>query len=625
MDNKRLRGHRAAPFPKSSQSEQDSADIFHSLIDRRFIRGNISVMDKMPNSDGVLNFIDEQQYTIGVFEVQLKTLSRRYKTKPRFQCELTLLAYALDSILPMILAVVEQESRLVYWLYLDEALVATLNPKANSKSVMLPLSASQVIDGNDLNYISAWKNIINTVKYKLSHFDQIEQQRNAFRMLLKGGSNRLVPAYSLNALAIREIHIFLDLLNSKLDHEFSSIKEMLYYHYWKLAIAISVYEADDLAFLILPIPLSSNSPLILEVADPTKPFLDELFERDKALIMMQSVNNPIKENPQMLALELINNEVFKVVGKKNFPTADRFLAEEYIYGFGTRFSSVLGVARFPDQVNIQHVLRTIFVLVPLSRDIMHGPSTEQITYLIDHLMTSRDVEYKTMIEKADQALRNGMTANPNLRLSMRTGLFDLDLLRYYLEYLDSLGVKNFDRPLLEMQNGHNNGPYMWSNWNLDNIYSNVEKVFNQFPRIYGQIVQERFPLLKAELDLFQKDSIIIYILAPHYQGDKPQLLCYRFLAVDSFPLRKLLFFHADDSECPEILNDDDRQNMWTRSFVFFGVPHELSAGSGLPIELFMGSSPLHRLVNDTLGGYLDKYFKVQGLKKTDYKGLSAYE
>lgn len=624
MDKKHLEGARPAPFPNSSWAEQDSADIFHNLLDRKYIRGNVSVMDKMPNSDGVLTFIDEQQYPIGQFEVQLKTLPSGNKSRPRFQCELSLLAYALDTILPMILAVVDKESKLVYWLHLDEKLIDNVNPKAGANSVMLPLSHSQVIDRNNRAYISDWKKIIETVKYKLCHFDQLEQQRNAFQTLLGGPNPRLLPAYSLNELAIREIHIFLDLLNSKLDHEFKSIKEMLYYHYWKMAIAISIYQADDLAFLILPLPLSSNSPLILEIADHRRPSLDDLFAKDKALIMMHTQDNTIKEAPQMLALELINHQVFKVVGKRNFPTADRYLAEEYVYGFANRFCSLLGLSPWPDQVDIKHVLRTIFVLVPLNRDISYGASTEHITLFIDHLMAPRDTEYAKMLEKAENTLADGMSPNPNLKLALQTGLFDLDLLRFYLDFLDNLGLKSLTKPLLDMKNDTREGGYVWSSWNLENIFINVSEILEQFPRIYNRVVHERFPLIKVELDLYQKDSVILYILCPKYQGGKPRLLYYRFLALGVNPLRKLLLFHQDDPKCPLSLRDDDSGLIWKKNFEFSDISHKLRATGEMPLEIFMGSSPLHRLVGDTLGRFLDRYFKSQGLKKTDYQEVTAY-
>lgn len=625
MDKRFLKGIKPAPFPNSSLSEQDSADIFHSLVDRRYIRGNVTVMDKIPNTDGVLTFIDADQYPIGQFEVQLKTLASQYKDNPKFQCELALLAYALDAILPVILVVVDQQSKLVYWLHLDELLISKINPKGNAKSVMLPLPTDQVIDGKDLGYVSSWKSIIDSVKYKLTNFNELLAQRNAFRTLLGGDNPRLLPAYSLNPLSIREIHVFLDLLNSKMDNEFRSIKEMLYYHYWKMAIAIAVYQPEDLAFFILPLPLSSNSPLILEIADPSRPFMDDLFDKDKALIMMHTPNNLIKEDPKMLALELINNEVFKVVGKRNFPIEDRFMAEEYVYGFAKRFSSLLGISRSPDHVNVQHILRTIFLLVPLSREVMHGRSTEHIIMNIDHLMSVRDEEHKTMIAQAERALEEGMTANPNLRLSMRTGLFELDLLRYYLELLDGLGVKSFKRPLLDMKDNNAQGNFTWSSWNLENIYSNAAKIFESFPDLYNRLVNERFPQLKAELDLFQQDSVIVYILASSYQGDKPRMLCYRFIAIDATPIRKLLLFRSDDSDCPDLLGDDAWKTMWNRTFEFFGTKHELRAKSGLPLEIFMGSSPMHRLISDTLGRYLDEYLKSQGLKKTDYREFTAYE
>ena len=84
-----------APYPKTSSSEIESRDIFHRLLNRQFVKGDINVMDKTPNWDGILELLDEQNSTVGKIEVQLKTLRSEFATNPKQQCNQSFFSYCL--------------------------------------------------------------------------------------------------------------------------------------------------------------------------------------------------------------------------------------------------------------------------------------------------------------------------------------------------------------------------------------------------------------------------------------------------------------------------------------------------------------------------------------------------
>ncbi|MNK60633.1 hypothetical protein D3C87_797720 [compost metagenome] len=605
-----------AAYPKTSLTEQISADIFHKLVDRRYIRGNVTVMDKVPNTDGFLTLLDDQQISIGHFDVQLKTLTKRKAKSPRFQCDISLMAYALDSILPVFLLVVDQEKDQVYWMHLDQKLVKSISPNSTARTFSLYLDPKQVITGTDGSYISEWKKIILRIKTKLQDFDDIEKQRQTFFKLLRGANPRLIPAYSINELAFREIHLFLDVLNISLDTEFKTIKDILFPNSWKLAIALMMYERGSCNFFILPIPLSSNSPLILEVADSESISMDEVFQKDKALLMMAHYqDNPIRENPKLLAIKLLQQEVFKVINNKRFAMDSIFLAKEYVFSFAFKFRFVLGYKNKPLEVDIRALKRIVFVLMPIIRELECGPSTGDISHYIDHFAANRSQEYLTMLQKAEKKLSEGFIPNPRLKMISR--LFDLELLKYYLDFLEQNGLLMPKGDLLPMIDNNIVASLVWESWVLPNMFDNLKKILLDFPKLYQALIDHRFPLLKKELDFFGEYSVILFLFVPKYENDEPSLLYFKFSTKEK-PLRQILLFHANEENCPPLI-DDDFEKIWDRSFDFDSCLHNLQQRGGYPLEFLITNTPMHRLINDILGKKIDAYFKKQGLESTDYK------
>jgi hypothetical protein len=612
MDN--LDPHlKSSPYTKTSYSEELSAQIFDKLVNREFIRGNISTADKIPNIDALLTLLDQESRPIGDFYIQLKTLDRKNVNKPKFQCSKSLFAFAFESVIPVLLVVVDQSNEKAYWMHLTRNLYDSLNPKSQTKSVMLHLSTDQVLEDGKNNHLNVWEKIINDVKYKVHNFEYVKEQAEFSEKLFGGRNPRILPAYSIGESEFREINTFLDHLNNRFDNELRTIKEILYYDCWKLAIALTDYQAKQASFFILPLPINGNRPLILELAKGRRS-ADEIFHNEKALTLrMSSQANPIKTNPSSLALELLEKEVSKVIGKKDFDTESSFLAIEYLFSFARIFHSVLDLPKEPDTIDLDHLYKTLFVLLPISREIEWGPSQGKIMCYIDHLIQFRTDELKSIIERAEKGRNDGIKANPELTLISK--FIDLNLVKYYIKMLQHLGYRQIDNPLKPMILQRHDAIYIWDTWLPEPMFDNLKKIFAELLSIYQKLIDDKFPLLKQELDFFDGESVIVYIFNPNFTDHSPYLHCIGFRSLEPEPKRQILLLHSESEQGKELINGIDSSDFWEKEFTLFGSKHLLRSSKGYNLNFLHQPRPTHWMINDTLSLRFKEYFNSEGKRQ----------
>src|SRR5690242_2806325 len=107
--NKTIEGH-PAPYSPTTPAEIDAKKTFDFVTDSRYIKGDIHVSDKIPNTDGTIEITDHAQVPVGKLEVQLKTLDKSNLKSPKYQCSRSFLAYCRHSTLAVILAVADDEN-----------------------------------------------------------------------------------------------------------------------------------------------------------------------------------------------------------------------------------------------------------------------------------------------------------------------------------------------------------------------------------------------------------------------------------------------------------------------------------------------------------------------------------
>jgi hypothetical protein len=164
-----------APYPATTASEMTSRDIFQSLLDARFVKAFIQVLDKVPNFDGHVDITDDENRSIGLLLVQGKTLDPKDYKKPKFQCEGSFLSACNDSVLPVLLVAVDQEHKIAYWIHISKELLEDAAERIKGNSVSIPFPKDNVLNRKDQRYIGAWTDIVQAVKEKVQNYDALLQ------------------------------------------------------------------------------------------------------------------------------------------------------------------------------------------------------------------------------------------------------------------------------------------------------------------------------------------------------------------------------------------------------------------------------------------------------------------
>ena len=73
-----------APYPKSNIPETKAISTFNNIVDEN-VKTDIKNMDKVPNYDGLLEIVDNDQTPIGQFFVQIKKLPEKNSKHPKYR------------------------------------------------------------------------------------------------------------------------------------------------------------------------------------------------------------------------------------------------------------------------------------------------------------------------------------------------------------------------------------------------------------------------------------------------------------------------------------------------------------------------------------------------------------
>jgi len=103
-----------AKYSKTDTSEADALAVFNFIIDRKQVKIHLQQRDKIPNYDGNLEITKDDQTPIGKLEVQMKKLDEGNKDNPKYQCELSFLSYCEQSLMPILLVVVDTKNNLAF-------------------------------------------------------------------------------------------------------------------------------------------------------------------------------------------------------------------------------------------------------------------------------------------------------------------------------------------------------------------------------------------------------------------------------------------------------------------------------------------------------------------------------
>lgn len=595
----------SAAYPKTTPSEQRSADILVNHLDRRYIQGVPLTSDKVPNSDGFLTITDENRVHIGFVDIQLKTLSRKNVHAPRFSCSRKLLAYASSNLLPVILIVVDQLNERPYWLYLSPELLDQLCHKGTGKTVTVSIPIENVISRTNLDYISTWTNILARRLNKVQLYDQVYANLNTLQKSLGEMGRFFEPAQHLTGQDIREIHIFLDHYNNLLDKEFRAVKNVLFYNYWKIGIGIINYTANQVRYVLMPQSYQNNTPLIKALKKGLEIQLHELFWEGVLSLNANEDSNHLKDEPALTALTAIKDNVKDVIGKTNLAIGNEFMSREYLGSFLDTFSVYLGIDQAWKQFPVERLSQLLFAILPVA-ETQQGYFADHIremTFNIDTYKNKQLIPYfSERIAAAEKLLAEGFV--PKVSIVLTSQLFDFNLIAYYLDWLLANKVQQITRMYPAGQAAANWGKQTWQIWDKVLLQKSLTIFFTGLQANFEQLVQQQFPLLHQELNLFQSDDLIIFTLI--YDDKKehePYLRYYRLTT--NHKVNQQIWFYPDVDDCPIEMKDIYENSR--RSWEFNGLPYQLHINGNKPLTFIYSKLPTYTFLMEQLSGQINGY------------------
>lgn len=513
MANDKIIRAEPAKYPKTDTSETDALAVFNYIIDRKQIKTSLQQRDKIPNYDGNIEITKEDQTPIGKLEVQMKKLDERNVDKPKYQCELSFLSYCEQSLMPIILIVVDTKNNVAYWLLINKELLSTLRPKEDAKSVNIDIPKSNIIKEKDIVYINEWIKIIEEYREKLSSYDSLKQENNNLQSVYNDLAEKTEESLGEENDEFIEIHKFLDLLNNALDINYPIIKEIYYNSIWKLGFAYVNYKKDSVTYSLYPISYNKND---LQIKRVSKGKFIELGRKGFGFISHYQ-ENPIKSRFEGYTKEWLLEKLKPLFENKIFPIKDSILAREFIFAFIKEFRDVLNLSE-KDTYSLSEIKDSLMNNLPIwidealnFRKIFVGrEGFVNIDYILSNF---DDTDRKQISQKVKERLEKKEYLSKPIPIGSKK--YSLGVMFQLLDYLEKADIKNVNGFYLQKDYSRVKGKksyFMWDIWSPKDVKENVQRFFKEYPKVYDHFLESFFPNIKNKFQYFEDFDKLIIVL-----------------------------------------------------------------------------------------------------------------
>jgi len=598
-----------APYPPTATQEIEAIDTFRSLIDHDHVILDIRQLDKVPNIDGDVDIIDTERRPIGKLEVQVKKLPDDCGSDPKLQIPFSLFGYAATATNnPVLLVGVDIDQEKAYWFHVP----TDANQRRGQETITVKFPLTQLIDGKDTRYITQWLGIVQDYQRKLREHDLIKEA-------LAKLSKRANPALGITSSDFREMHEFLDEINSLLDGPFSLVKRRFYPGAWKVGLAYEDYAASSIGYTLYPILSYENDVQIKQVDQSLKQELVSLHG-----FTQHFKENPIKFRARGYAIELIEKSITQILAHRLLEhTGSEALAREYIFAFIDRFTDQMGLEEresyslaeiengfyrhFPFWIDeaIKFLVRVERNRIKKPADCYYGRS------YIDPAMLRSQIMPKEMSELR-QSVINRVKGNGPVPI-IRVGSEDFPFLLFvdFHSFLVSAGVTEIHRLYAPPDDSHApKGGFWWQFFSPEDLEKNLKSLFDNLPAAYSTMVEQNFPQIKDHLAPFYGANKVIAVLVTNDQDSSHKGI--RFYYLKSQDESDVHIDFRKQSECKGFL--DKLQTKLGGSIELDGKTYELIASSSAVLTIIWVDFPIltfvYRELERTLRGYFRENLSV---------------
>lgn len=577
---------------------------------------DFSEQDKIPNTDGRIQILNENQAPICTLEVQIKKIRDNHEERPRVYCSKTIFGYANRPTLnPVLLIGVDIHQKKAYWIQIDNSLAEQYQRQLeeNKDEILIVLPVGNRISGENLDYIQKWEEIYNTHLFRVKNSDEREK---AFS-LLKSQANPIIGRQNPDIIAI---HQHLDQLNHLLDTKYNIIKKIFYPDSWKLGFAYSKFDANSVTYTHYPIPSNKND-IQIKIIDEN---LEKELKKISHMMIFDSKNNQILKSPYGVAKEFVNSKI-DIMLKNHLLNhqGNQILANEYVIAFIDHFSLQMGLEK-KNTYSIAEIEFGFFNYLPVWTNIAYrhlknprlffpGGYHDPESYLVHISEKERPI--------IDEQVRKQLNENKEfVSDALGNKRYPFGIFLQMFTYLKSINIKEISR-IYEQKDYKRYRQESCSAFNVyspENLEKNLTTILKNIQNVYSTIIKKNFPLLEKELSIFNGANLIVVVY------DLPEICP----PMGPFPMWTIYYLKSGKlDEDIEIKIMDLKKFSSEPSFSVLGANHKhlqhngkdftLSIRKYGPMNSVYSDTPLFDLMYDLINDALIDFLKLN--KNDDFQ------
>jgi hypothetical protein len=598
----RERSMKPAPYPPNSTEELEAITTFEGLLDKRFVMPHLNKFDKVPNTDGHIEIVDEERRPLGKLEVQVRKIP---DGETSYSCPVQLVAYSQTISLPFLLVCVDVGSRKAYFRHLDRSM-PELKPDQQTFTVRFDPKVQAV--SRETGYLRQWLEIIADYNKRVADCPKL---REIVSQLDLSHISRCDRIY---------FHQLIDRVNRLLDLEFPIVKERFFSGVWKLGVQVSSADATQVGFHLYAV--GTDDPAILVSGAPPAEALQSsatseapgdsagqtpvAFTLQGAWPKQKEVqfnwrNRSFLKSPEEEGDRFVFNYLKTMLHTKSLPLYGSRLAVEYLFWFVDRFGRSLGVQP-SDRLKVADLDYGIHVYLPawgslavprflgeLIRLNRHNPSVVAPAILappFEHVANVYPDKLSPTKEEVVRLIESGRDLTPT-RVSFSEA--SPHLFVQAVDYLTSLNEEWIERPY-KPRSWHS--PWVSCGYSAEALRHNIPGILIHSVDEYRVFVERnRIPLRKS-FYLQQSEAVV-------YAADFPQWSTATHL--ENSPILQTYTVRNEDLKLPKVTLVDLSQEpaeliVHKHALTLRGVERELvTRGPEHPFELFKDLPMLNRV------------------------------
>ena len=598
-----------ARFPNNNTEEYNSVLKFLDILDKNQIKPDPKLIDKFPNTDGECTITDEEQYTKGKFEIQLKTLPDSEIDKPKYQCELPFLKHCEISLLPVILIIVNAKNECAFWLHMDRDLLKQLAKKRKGKSVVVHIPKENIVTRKNKEYIKKWIEIVELYIQRKINSEVQEVYKKKYEELYKLFENYPKPIHTVGFENLKKLNLFIDTINNSLDGDFKSIKEVKFSTFWKISIAYTDFNEEKVSYAIIPIKYGDNDLLIREVQS-LNPMMRDRMARN---IVSHYTKNPIKNNPIEYAYSFIKKETLDVIQNQYIKLICNQLALEYLTDFYDFTKEILPI-KTDSKFYTDEFYDVIVNYLPIWAEEYYIFQKRQIIDSIIYF-DIEDVFWHILKDDLDK-----ITTKANIRYKTKDyckysfmGTSKKISLKYVLESLNLLKrqeINKFNRAF-PAKTYSNNSNFVWSWYTPETAFEKLSFIYTELPKVYDLFIETYFPNLFNILNYYSDFKLLIVNIDYKKEfdsfSDSPGIELFYLNTTEKIQPKTQIYLNSIN--CP--LNLRQSREYFEKGIVIDNIKYNLTSCSGGVIDLLYDKFTLREYLYKILKDRFEQYFKTK--------------